>query len=169
MSCPACVESVENKVTLQIGSCEQELLDAIKSELFKTLAALPPHLQRYLSCRLGLAAPSALQKFDLGQLIAALPAIAQLLIQLGILPPPKGPSPAPAAQHAATTDAWLRGAILRMRQPFHEIGQIFTGAAEMGFDMSIFRVDPPAYEEILAVRAERQQLVTDFLDKQPRI
>jgi hypothetical protein len=34
----------------------------------------------------------------------------------------------------------------------------------MGFDMSIFRVDPPAYEEILAVRAERQRLVTDFLD-----
>jgi hypothetical protein len=29
--------------------------------------------------------------------------------------------------------------------------------------MSIFRVDPPTYEEILAVRAERQQLVTDFL------
>ncbi len=34
---------------------------------------------------------------------------------------------------------------------------------EMGFDMSIFRVDQPAYEEILAVRAERQRLVTDFL------
>lgn len=61
------------------------------------------------------------------------------------------------------TDAWLRGGILRMPQPFHEIGQIFTGAAEMGFDMSIFSVNPPAYEEILAVRAERQQLVTDFL------
>ena len=61
------------------------------------------------------------------------------------------------------TDAWLRGGILRMEQPFHEIGQIFSGAAEMGFDMSIFRADPPAYEEILAVRAERQQLVTDFL------
>lgn len=61
------------------------------------------------------------------------------------------------------TDAWLRGGILRIEQPFHEIGQIFTGAAEMGFDMSIFREDPPAYEEILAVRAERQQLVTDFL------
>jgi hypothetical protein len=61
------------------------------------------------------------------------------------------------------TDAWLRGAILRVQQPFHEIGQIFTGAHEMGFDMAIFRVDPPAYEEILAVRAERQQLVTDFL------
>jgi hypothetical protein len=61
------------------------------------------------------------------------------------------------------TDAWLRGGILRIEQPFHEIGQIFTGAAEMGFDMSIFREDPPSYEEILAVRAERQQLVTDFL------
>ena len=61
------------------------------------------------------------------------------------------------------TDAWLRGAILRLDQPFHEIGQIFTGAGEMGFDMSIFRTDAPAFEEILAVRAERQQLVTDFL------
>jgi hypothetical protein len=61
------------------------------------------------------------------------------------------------------TDAWLRGAILRMQQPFHEIGQIFTGADEMGFDMSIFRAGPPTYDEILAVRAERQQFVTDFL------
>ena len=61
------------------------------------------------------------------------------------------------------TDAWLRGGILRVQQPFHEIGQIFTGAGEMGFDVSIFRVDPPPFEEILAVRAERQQLVTDFL------
>jgi hypothetical protein len=61
------------------------------------------------------------------------------------------------------TDAWLRGGVLRMEHPFHEIGQIFTGAEEMGFDMSVFRVDPPSYEEILTVRAERQQLVTDFL------
>jgi hypothetical protein len=61
------------------------------------------------------------------------------------------------------TDAWLRGGILRLPQPFHEIGQIFTGADEMGFDMSIFRADPPTYEEILAVRGERQQLVADFL------
>ena len=29
------------------------------------------------------------------------------------------------------TDAWLRGGILRVQQPFHEIGQIFTGADEM--------------------------------------
>lgn len=61
------------------------------------------------------------------------------------------------------TDAWLRGAILRIEQPFHEIGQIFTGAAEMGFDMSIFRAEPPSYDEVLAVRAERQALVTEFL------
>ncbi len=61
------------------------------------------------------------------------------------------------------TDAWLRGGVQRVQQPFHEIGQIFTGAGEMGFDMSVFRVDPPAYEEVLAVRAERQQMVTDFL------
>jgi hypothetical protein len=61
------------------------------------------------------------------------------------------------------TDAWLRGGILRIEQPFHQLGQIFTGAAEMGFDMSVFRTDPPTYDEILAVRAERQQLVTDYL------
>ena len=61
------------------------------------------------------------------------------------------------------TDAWLRGGILRIEQPFHEIGQIFTGAAEMGFDVSMFRLDAPTFEDILAVRAERQQMVTDFL------
>jgi len=61
------------------------------------------------------------------------------------------------------TDAWLRGGIMRLEQPFHEIGLIFTGATEMGFDMSIFLTDEPTFEEILAVRAERQQLVTDFV------
>ncbi len=61
------------------------------------------------------------------------------------------------------TDAWLRGGILRVEQPFHEIGQIFTGAAETGFDTSIFREDVPSYDEVLGVRAERQRMVTDFL------
>ncbi len=61
------------------------------------------------------------------------------------------------------TDAWLGGAIRRAEQPFHEIGQIFTGAAQMGFDMSIFRTDEPTFDEVLAVRADRQQQVTDFL------
>lgn len=61
------------------------------------------------------------------------------------------------------TDAWLRGGIFEIQQPFHEIGQVFTGAEEMGFDTSIFRAHPPDYDEILAVRADRQQMVTDFL------
>ena len=61
------------------------------------------------------------------------------------------------------TDAWLRRGILRLPQPFHEIGQIFTGAEQMGFDVSIFRADPPTFEEVLAVRSERQQMVTDVL------
>ena len=61
------------------------------------------------------------------------------------------------------TDAWLRGGILGMEQPFHEIGQIFSGAPDMGFDMSIFRTTAPTFEEILEVRAERQQMVTDYL------
>ena len=60
-------------------------------------------------------------------------------------------------------DAWLRGGILGIEQPFHDIGQIFGSAAEMGFDLSIFRTDVPTFEEILDVRAERQQMVTDFL------
>jgi hypothetical protein len=62
------------------------------------------------------------------------------------------------------TDAWLRGGIMRIEQPFHEIGQIFTSAPETGFDTSIFRTDAPTFAEILDVRAERQQMVTDFLD-----
>lgn len=61
------------------------------------------------------------------------------------------------------TDAWLRGGIMGVEQPFHEIGLIFSSAAAMGFDMSIFRTDTPTFKEILAVRAERQQLVTDLL------
>jgi hypothetical protein len=47
------------------------------------------------------------------------------------------------------TDTWLRSGILRMERPFHQIGQIFTGADKMGFDMSIFRLDPPPYERSL--------------------
>ena len=61
------------------------------------------------------------------------------------------------------TDAWLGRGVRREPQPFHEIGLIFTGAAEMGFDVSIFRTDRPDFDEVLAVRAERQQQVTDFL------
>ena len=61
------------------------------------------------------------------------------------------------------TDAWLGKAILRGRQPFHEIGLPFTGADQMGFETAVLREDPPAFEEVLGVRAERQRQVTDFL------
>jgi len=61
------------------------------------------------------------------------------------------------------TDTWLRGAILRVAQPFHEVGPLFTGAEEMGVDTSAFHTEPPDYDEVLAVRAGRQQMVTDFL------
>jgi hypothetical protein len=60
------------------------------------------------------------------------------------------------------TDAWLGGGIGGERQPFHPIGQIFSGAAEMGFDVSIFR-EPTGHDEVLTVRAGHQQRVTDFL------
>ncbi|MDO5627231.1 MAG: DinB family protein [Mobilicoccus sp.] len=62
------------------------------------------------------------------------------------------------------TDAWLRGGIKGIEQPFHEIGVIFTGAEQMGFDTSMFRTEPPSFEEILDVRGQRQAMVTEFLD-----
>lgn len=62
------------------------------------------------------------------------------------------------------TDAWLGGGIHGEDQPFHEIGLLFTGAAEMGVDTSMFRTDPPAYDEILDVRAGHQRRVTRFLE-----
>ncbi|WP_281247150.1 hypothetical protein [Bowdeniella nasicola] len=34
-----------------------------------------------------------------------------------------------------------RSGIYGIEQPFHEIGKIFTGAKEMGFDTSILRED----------------------------
>lgn len=61
------------------------------------------------------------------------------------------------------TDAWLRGGIQGIDQPFHEVGQLFTGAAQMGVDTSMFREDAPSHDEVLTVRAERQRMVTDFL------
>lgn len=62
------------------------------------------------------------------------------------------------------TDAWLRGGVQSMGQPFHEIGLIFTGAEQAGFDMSVFRGEEPSWDEILEVRADRQRMVTEFLE-----
>ena len=48
--------------------------------------------------------------------------------------------------------------------------KLLRGAALLGVsaslydDMSIFRAEPPSYQEVLAVRAERQRMVSDFLE-----
>lgn len=74
-------------------------------------------------------------------------------------------SPVQTLRHLVlATDAWLHGAILREEQPFHEIGLLFTGAAEFGVDTSPFRTDTPTLEEVLEVRAERQHSVTAYLE-----
>lgn len=61
------------------------------------------------------------------------------------------------------TDCWLRGAVLGVEQPYHRIGQVFTGAEEVGFDVSVLQREEPTHEEVLRVRAERQQMMTDHL------
>jgi hypothetical protein len=61
------------------------------------------------------------------------------------------------------TDAWLRGAILEIEQPFHPIGQPDASFEADGRDMSIFTTVAPAYVEVLEVRAGRVAMVRDFL------
>jgi hypothetical protein len=61
------------------------------------------------------------------------------------------------------TDAWLRGAILGIEQPFHPIGQPFAEYETDGFDMSIFTPSAPTYAEVLDVRADHVAMVRDYL------
>ena len=61
------------------------------------------------------------------------------------------------------TDAWLRGSILGVAQPFHPIGLPFAEYETDGFDMSIFTASMPSYEEVLDVRAGRVAMVRDYL------
>ena len=61
------------------------------------------------------------------------------------------------------TDAWLGGAILRIEQPFHPVGQPFAEYETDGFDMSIFTTTRPSYVEVLEVRAGRVTMVRDFV------
>jgi hypothetical protein len=60
------------------------------------------------------------------------------------------------------TNAWLHGGIAGVPQPFHPYGQVFDGYAQHGGDMSLFS-EPPSYEALLAVRAEHQEMVRDYL------
>jgi hypothetical protein len=61
------------------------------------------------------------------------------------------------------TDVWLRGAVLGVENPYHPLGQPFAEYAGDGYDLSVFATTTPAYEEVLAVRAERVAMVRDHL------
>jgi hypothetical protein len=61
------------------------------------------------------------------------------------------------------TDVWLRQTILGVEQPYHPIGQPFSEYATDGYDTSVFAVETPSYDEVLAVRAGRVSMVRDFL------
>jgi hypothetical protein len=53
--------------------------------------------------------------------------------------------------------------VLELEQPFHPIGQVFTGAEDEGLDLSLFSAVAPSYAEVLEVRAGRVAMVRDFL------
>ncbi len=61
------------------------------------------------------------------------------------------------------TDVWLSKAILGVEQPFHPLGLAGPEAAEDGVDLSVFATGTPTYAEVLAVRADHQAGVRDFL------
>ncbi|MFI7213269.1 DinB family protein [Micromonospora maritima] len=64
---------------------------------------------------------------------------------------------------AFATDAWLGKAILRLPQPFHPLGQPHAEYETDGYDMSIYGTAQPGLADALALRAERQAMVRDFL------
>lgn len=61
------------------------------------------------------------------------------------------------------TDTWLRGAIQGVEHPYHPIGQPNSEYATDGYDTTVFASETPDYAAVLAVRAERQAMVRDFL------
>ena len=61
------------------------------------------------------------------------------------------------------TNVWLHGAILRVEQPIHPIGVPFSEYESDGYDMSIFAVDQPSFDEVLDVRAAHVAMVRDFV------
>ena len=61
------------------------------------------------------------------------------------------------------TDAWLRGPILGIAQPFHRIGQPHVEYVADGYDPSVFSPMAPSYSEVLEIRENRVALVRDFL------
>jgi hypothetical protein len=62
------------------------------------------------------------------------------------------------------TDVWLRGAVQQINPPYHPIGQPFAEYATDGYDMSHFTETTPTLQRVLEVRADRQHMVTEFLN-----
>ncbi|HET8664700.1 MAG TPA: DinB family protein [Nocardioides sp.] len=61
------------------------------------------------------------------------------------------------------TDMWLGKGIRELDQPFHPLGLSDASMADEGWDMSVFTTEEPAYDEILAARADRVAMVRDFI------
>jgi hypothetical protein len=61
------------------------------------------------------------------------------------------------------TDTWFRGAVLQIEHPYHPLGQPNVEYYTDGFDPSVFSADAPAYDDVLAARADRVAMVRDFL------
>lgn len=61
------------------------------------------------------------------------------------------------------TDTWLRGAAQQIEKPYHPIGQPNGEYYTDGHDPSVFADGTPSYADVLAVRAERQAMVRDYL------
>ncbi|MGC3995930.1 MAG: DinB family protein [Propionicimonas sp.] len=61
------------------------------------------------------------------------------------------------------TDTWLGRAILGLDAPYHPVGVPNAEAASDGFDLSVFTIPEPSYDEVLTARADRVAMVTDFL------
>ncbi len=61
------------------------------------------------------------------------------------------------------TDTWLGRGILEVEQPFHPLGLAGPTAEEDGLDVSVFSREVPTYDQVLAARADRVGMVTDFL------
>ncbi len=58
------------------------------------------------------------------------------------------------------TDTWLRKAIEQVADPYHPIGQPDDSFPDPG---AVFDATEPDYQQVLAVRAERQAMVRDFI------
>jgi uncharacterized damage-inducible protein DinB len=61
------------------------------------------------------------------------------------------------------TDTWLGRGILELDQPYHPLGQVDSGTAAGGLDMSVFSTETPSYDAVLEARADRVAMVRDFL------